>query len=95
MRHCAGWRKALPPARCVPVEAVESFVRHQYLAPDLKFGRIIAVKLLRDVGDTADIVRDVIADHAVSARQCAEKLSVPIRQANGCPVELELAAIGE
>ena len=77
------------------VEPVESLVRHQYLAPDLELGGIVPVQLLRNVGNAPDVFGDIVADHSVAPRKCAEQFSVPVFKADGGSVELEFAAICE
>ena len=77
------------------VEGVEGGVGHQDLAADLEFLRIIALQLLRNAGDAADIVRDVVSLHAVAAGEGLDQLSVAVGQADGGAVELEFAAVGE
>ena len=50
------------------------------------------MKLLRDVGDVADIGRDVVTHLPVSAGEGLDQTSVPVAEANGRAVEFELAA---
>ena len=77
------------------VEGVEGRVGHQDFAADLEFRRVVPVELLRDAGDAADVLRDVVALDAVAAGEGLCEPAVPVGQANGGAIELELAAVAE
>ena len=79
-----------------PVQPVEGFVGHEYLAADLELRRpAFAPEGFRDIGDLPGIGGNIVTHHAVTAGQGPEQLAVPVSQANGRSVELELAAPGE
>ena len=79
-----------------PVQPVEGFVGHQDLAADFKLrGPAFSRQLFRNVGNPAGVGRHVIADDAVAPGKGPEQLAVPVGQAYGRSVELELAAVRE
>ena len=78
------------------VEPVERLVRHQNLASDLKFFRPArSLQLPGHIGYLEHIGYDIITYDAVAPGKCPEKPSVPVRQADGGPVELQLTGIRE
>ena len=80
----------------LPVQPFEGVIRHQDLAADLKLRRpAFSLQLLGNVRDSAGIGRHVVAHHAVAAGEGPEQLAVPVGQADGRTVELELTAVCE
>ncbi len=77
------------------IQGFERGIGHQDFAADLEFLGIVTVQDLGDVGDVPDVLRDIVAHHAVSARKGAQKLAVAVGEADGRPVEFQLAAVGE
>ena len=70
------------------VEFVEGFVRHQHLAPNFEFRRIVALESCGEVGNHTGVAGDIVSLDPVPAGEGLHKDSVPVAQANCSAVEL-------
>ncbi len=76
------------------VQCVEIVPTHEHLATDLhEFGNVLvrSGKVLRDGGDGAHVERDVLAGHAVAARQPLFEHPVAVDEVQRETVDLDLA----
>ncbi len=84
-------RIAVRGARLVHLlEAVERHVDLASHLDEMRGRRSTAAKAERDVADRAEVGRDILADAAIAAGRAGDEDAIPVRQADGRAVDLEL-----
>ena len=85
---------SVPDIRAFLVQGVEGCEGHVYLASYLKVPRHVP-DIGRNGRDGPDILGNVVPYGSVPPREGSNELSPGITEADGCAVELQLAAVGE